>query len=435
MTTRKLVTKAIKQSSSTYIGKDGEIFYDTVTNSMRISDGATPGGTTLGTDGSGASSMSSLINGAASLALGSNGAVTFNDGTIQNTAYLEPNRTNHFFVDPQRSTQSYTPNGSILKPYLSITAAQSAIESLITAGTIVAGESNPIFIVLVGDTTENITLSRGHVFLTSLVGTIHQPIHLYGSITISGSNTTSGALDANHFSIQGIAINAPAQQACIYFTGSNAQRLFVKDLWLTATGNQTGTTPFTDAGGYGIYADCTGARVSPASNSIIHGSDLKISHNGTGDVYCFKIGNNGGTSHVSADFNSVETSGATQVGAVSSGCLLSFANSELDANGETCLEAYGTGSLVLANSLLSNAAAGVSYGIWLHSVGSNATVFNSVFSVASSNASSRAVHGITGTVFVYGAITIGKTSGGVDYNAKIDTAITRVPATVGLTAV
>ena len=52
MATRKIVNKHINESSSTYVGVDGELFYDTVTNTLKISDGATPGGVTLNTDGS-----------------------------------------------------------------------------------------------------------------------------------------------------------------------------------------------------------------------------------------------------------------------------------------------------------------------------------------------------------------------------------------------
>jgi hypothetical protein len=53
MATRKIVNKHINQSSSTYVGVDGELFYDTETNTLKISDGTTPGGTTLTTDGAG----------------------------------------------------------------------------------------------------------------------------------------------------------------------------------------------------------------------------------------------------------------------------------------------------------------------------------------------------------------------------------------------
>jgi hypothetical protein len=51
MTTRKITTKAVGQSVSTYVGKDGELFYDTVTNSLKISDGSTAGGVNLSTGG------------------------------------------------------------------------------------------------------------------------------------------------------------------------------------------------------------------------------------------------------------------------------------------------------------------------------------------------------------------------------------------------
>jgi len=63
MTARKLTTKAIAISASTYIGKAGELFYDTVTATLKISNGTTPGGATLSTDGSGGGSVT-LTNGA-----------------------------------------------------------------------------------------------------------------------------------------------------------------------------------------------------------------------------------------------------------------------------------------------------------------------------------------------------------------------------------
>ena len=52
MTTRKIDTKAVGAVFSTYIGKAGELFYDTASNTLKISDGSTPGGATLSTDGS-----------------------------------------------------------------------------------------------------------------------------------------------------------------------------------------------------------------------------------------------------------------------------------------------------------------------------------------------------------------------------------------------
>jgi len=44
MTARKLTTKAIAESATTYVGRAGELFYDTATASLKLSDGATAGG-------------------------------------------------------------------------------------------------------------------------------------------------------------------------------------------------------------------------------------------------------------------------------------------------------------------------------------------------------------------------------------------------------
>ena len=381
-------------ASGATVLRPGTITVNTTTRQLKIHDGSTAGGLDL--------------------------AITPADIPV----------TNQYFVDPAR-TDTYTATGTILKPFTSIAAAQAAIEAAVTAGTITPGESSPVYIILCGNSTENITMSRGHVFLVGFNSTIHAPIYFNGTITVSGSATGTGAIDSNHFSIQGLAISAPTQKAGIHFTGANAQRLFVKDLWLTARGNRTGDTPLTDAGGYGIYADCTGYRASPASNSVIHGSDIKVSHTGTGDVYCFKIGQQGVAATVSADFANVETSGATQVGAVTSGCLLAFTGSELDANGEVCLESYGTGVLSVNNSTVSNAASGESYGIWLHTSGGAALVTNTFMDVESSNTNSRMIKGVAGTALFYKNVMIGRatTTPFAEHNKKIDSAVTAVAIT------
>jgi hypothetical protein len=160
-----------------------------------------------------------------------------------------------------------------------------------------------------------------------------------------------------------------------------------------------------------------------------------MSHNGTGDVYCLQVGKADGTSRVSLDLREVESSGAAQVAAVTTGCTMSFTNSELTANNEVCLESYGTGAMTVSNSIIGNNNTGDSYGIWLHSAGGSAIVINSVFSVVSSTSNSRAVKGVAGSYYIYGTNYVGKSAALADYNAKIDTAISRVAATVGLTAV
>lgn len=241
--------------------------------------------------------------------------------------------------------------GSIINPFRTILAAQTSIDLQIAAGTISPAATNPIFIILSGSTSENVALTKGHIYLVGNNSSIHSPIYLTGvestvntTVSISGSAAT---LDANHFAITGLSIVAPPGGKAISGIGTNPQRIFLKDVWITASGT-TGT---------GFYQDNTG------TGSITHGSDIKVSHSGSGDVYCFNIVK--GT----ATFSTVETSGATQVGAAQSGARLLFTQSELDANGDCVLETYGNGRLEIVNSYISNAAAN-SNGIKINGEGS-----------------------------------------------------------------
>ena len=87
MATRQIVSKSIpKVASGDYIGKDGELWVDTVTNTMKISDGVTAGGATLTTDGgAGAVTYAAITNinnanGPGKVAIGKN-AGSVNQGT------------------------------------------------------------------------------------------------------------------------------------------------------------------------------------------------------------------------------------------------------------------------------------------------------------------------------------------------------------------
>lgn len=60
MATRKIVTKDINTTVAAYVGSDGELFYDTATNTLKISDGTTAGGVTVVTDGTGVSGLTGV---------------------------------------------------------------------------------------------------------------------------------------------------------------------------------------------------------------------------------------------------------------------------------------------------------------------------------------------------------------------------------------
>jgi len=307
-------------------------------------------------------------------------AMTVED--FANTILYEP--TNQFFVDPNR-TDSYVANGSIITPFKTISAAQTAINNLIAEGVVIATELNPAFIRLQGAVTEDVTLTKGHIFLVGENGSIANPIYLIGTITVNGDDTSASALDNNHFSIQGITVLPNGSNNGIVFTGSNAQRLSLENIWIQVGG--TGT---------GILCNNTGVRISDGFKSRCYGTQIKISHTGSGNIYCFNIVKG------SADFTFVDTSGATKVAVVQTGATLAFVQSQLNAKNEACLEVYGTGILSVTQSTISNLFGSTAcYGIWLHDIGSVANVGQSLFQVSSANINSRAVHGILGTAFFY----------------------------------
>jgi hypothetical protein len=307
-------------------------------------------------------------------------AMTVED--FANNILYEP--TNQFFVDPNR-TDSYVANGSIITPFKTISAAQTAINNLIAEGVTIATELNPAFIRLQGSVTEDVTLTKGHIFLVGENGSIANPIYLIGTITVNGDDTSASALDNNHFSIQGITVLPNGSNNGIVFTGSNAQRLSLENIWVQVGG--TGT---------GILCNNTGVRISDGFKSRCYGTQIKISHTGSGDIYCFNIVQG------SADFTFVDTSGATKVAVVQTGATLAFVQSQLNAKNEACLEVYGTGILSVTQSSISNLFGSTAcYGIWLHDIGSVANVGQSLFQVSSANINSRAVHGILGTAFFY----------------------------------
>ena len=316
--------------------------------------------------------------------------------------------TNRFYVDPSR-TDTYTATGSLNKPFKTVGAALTYIHDGIDNTTITNPQVNPIYVSLKNSTTENITLTRGKIFLVGETSTLYNPVTINGTITVNGANTSANAIDVNYFVLDGLSVIGGDNNACIQTSGSNAQSLLLKDVKVSASGST----------GVGIYANNTGVRSSDGKLSFIRGSDITASHSGTGDVYCFNI--NKGT----AEFTNVETINATQVGAAQTGAKLSFIGSQLQANGATCVESYGTGELnILNSSIINTRVATNTYGIWLHDSGSLAIVDQCKFDVRdTTNSSSRAVKGVSGSILVYSNLSFAANSTYGSTNNLLDTAV------------
>jgi hypothetical protein len=316
-------------------------------------------------------------------------SVTFPGPTTQTTAFQDV-AAHVFYVHPNPGN-TYTATGTINSPFNTIAAAIAA------AVADSHNDSNPATIILLANITENVTLQPG-IYLTSLGTGTHGSPSITGTVTVTSS---TGTISDNHYSISNLRIVAPVDGKCINFTGTAPQRLFVRDMWLDANGT-----------GSGIYTDNTGAS-STLQFDIGH-----LTHSGTGDVYCVNVTK--GNCYIT----DIETSGAVQVGAVQTGAVLTIDGSELDAVGDVVLESYGTGSLTVTNSLITNTATN-SNGIKVN--GSNATtvIGNCVFTIPVGTG--KVVNNVTSSatnVLAYAGII---TSTG--YNSTVDTTFTSVPLT------
>ena len=290
--------------------------------------------------------------------------VYFNDGTKLTSADYQ--QTNTYFVDPAR-TDVYTQVGTINRPFKTITAANAAAY---TSG---HNDSNPAYIVLMGSITENVTLTQGGIFLTSAFASgTHSAVNLTGNITI---NAGTGTLSDNHFSISNMRIIAGTNGKGVNFTGTNPQRLFMRDLWIDANG--TGSC---------VYADNTG------TGSTVHMNTGHLTHSAPAgnDVYCFDARKGTMT------LTDIETSGNVQVGRTATGATMTVDSSEIDAINGAAFEMYG-GNLIVTRSTITNT---YQYGNGINLLGSGSilTVGDCLFNISGASANVRAVYNYLASV-------------------------------------
>jgi hypothetical protein len=269
-------------------------------------------------------------------------------------------QANMYYVDASR-VDTYTATGSILKPFKTITAANAAAYS---AG---HSDNNPAFIVLRSSITENVTLTKGGIWLTSDAGTgTHGSYILNGNITINGQDNN---ITNNHFALFNLRIVAGTNGKGVNFTGTNPQRIYMRDLWIDANG--TGSC---------VYADNSG------TGSIAHLNSGHLTHSAPAgnDVYCFDARAG------SVTLTDIETSGNCTVGRVTTGATMTIDSSQIDANNLAACEVYG-GNLVLTRSTVTNTFQ-YGNGINLLGAGSLVTIGDCLFNITGAGANVRAVY-------------------------------------------
>jgi hypothetical protein len=375
MTIRKLVSKAVAGTVGAYVGKAGEISFDPTLGAFKLSDGVTPGGIAI--------TEPTSIN------------------VADNRWYVDPSRTD---INPAAST------GNVNNPFLTVTAALAYIEARIADGTLsnfdpTAGiVLNPQFIILTSSTVENITLTRGHIYIVGETPNAgHVPIWIRGTVTI-----TPGAVvkNTNDFGLFHVAVIASGAHV-ITVNGTNPARVYLEDVYAYANTSGYSCVYMTNSGATTKLemTDCTVGRASGSTYLIDVQSE-----------YC-KIDN-------------LETNGTGQVlnyANASSGTLL---NSVIDADTGSVITLSGTAQFGMGNCILNNtSAAANSHGV---TMSGTATIQFGVctFNIPAAQATNRAINGVAGNVVLY--------SGPIfQYGTcdKISTAITLIALDTTFTAV
>ena len=363
---RLFVEKLGGANPSTFVGDEGEVFYDPSDGVLKISDGSTPTGLVM--------------------------------NPLMPVGFFTP-PDNHWYVNPAR-TDTYTSTGSVAAPYKTVGAALSAIQNALQTGIVSFtdnGDSiaNPQFIILQSSTTENIGLTTGHIYIQGDTTSGSQmPIWIYGTVTI---NPTVGTLYQNRFGLSNLGIVNTGSNPGIgtthslIVTGSAPLRCYLNDCNIIAgsTGNQA------------IFMDNSG------TGTQLYAEVQQLSRAGTsGTDYVVKV------SKGYAFFNNCSTGSSTATFNVSGTGTLQIQYSKIDSAGEACVKVDGGTAIVTSTSLLNTVGHGVSM-----TAGTLVTI-NNYFDIPLSPATNRAIAGVSGVTVLHSntVVAFGK-------NAKYSTAI------------
>jgi hypothetical protein len=249
MTTRKLNSHAIAKSASTYIGKAGEIFYDTATATLRLSNGSTTGGITF----SGGAPASSLVNGSKTVTLGLDGGVYFPGGsslggsTVPNEFALFTMPTNTFSINTSDNinpshTWTFGTDGNLTLPTGSrLTADNIDVVNLNVSNLNLISPTNYLWLSLYQYYSGSLLTSTFGSISGTAVGTTHPVV---GLTQLSTSGRGSGAIFQVTVYYNGSSttyINVG-----IYYNGGNQQYgtgYAVGDTVTIAGADLGGTTP------------------------------------------------------------------------------------------------------------------------------------------------------------------------------------------------
>jgi hypothetical protein len=374
---RFFVEKLGGANPSTFVGDEGEVFYNPEIGSLKLSDGTSPGGITI------TEPTSSIL--------------------ADNRWYVDPARTD---INPATAT------GNSMNPFLSITAALVYIEARIADGSLVLSISgtlvqNPQFIIVKSSTTENVALTRGNIFIcgdTPDAG--HVPIWINGHVTITPADSSGNALNVNRFGLFNIAVRPSSANDAVKITGSNPTKVYLQDTYCYQN-NATKSCVYADNTGTGSRVeldDCTMGRLS-------------------GSVYLIDI------QRGLCSINNLETNGIGQVLNQANNSTGTMLRSSLDANTGAVITLSGTTQWGMGEVILNNTStAANTYGVSMSDT-ANMQFGVCTFNIPAAQATNRTINGGAGNTVFYASPIF-------QYGAtdKISTAITLIPLDTTFTA-
>jgi hypothetical protein len=347
VTIRKLVSKAVAGTVGAYVGRAGEISFDPVLGALKLSNGVTPGGIAI--------TEPTSIN------------------VADNRWYVDPSRTD---INPAAST------GNINNPFLTVTAALAYIEARIADGTLSNFDEtagivlNPQFIVLTSSTVEDVTLTRGHIYIvgdTPDAG--HVPIWIRGHVTITPGGATK---NANDFGLFHVAVLPTGNFHGVKVTGTAACRVYLEDVYV-----------YQASSGYScVYMDnsdvTTKLEMTDCHTSRASGSTYLVDIQ---SAYC-KIHN-------------LETNGIGQALNFANASTGTILQSTIDADVGAVITLSGTVQFGMGECILNNTGAGTNtHGV---TMSGTATMQFGVctFNIPAAQATNRAINGVAGNVVLY----------------------------------
>jgi hypothetical protein len=349
---------------------------------------------------------------------GTNGSLILpNSGDIKRDgiglfASLVHTTNNMWNVDPSR-TDTYTANGSVLKPFKTIAAALAYIEAKIADTSLTISISgavvdNPQFIFLMTSITENITLTRGNIFIvgdTPDAG--HVPIWIDGYVTIVPADSSGNAINVNRFGLFHVAVKPSTANHAIQVTGANSSKLYMEDVYAYQN----------DATKSCVYANNTGtgSRVEMYNCTMARAS---------GSVYLIDI------QRGFCSINNLETNGIGQVLNMANDSTGNMLRCGIEANTGSVVTLSGTVQWGMGVCIITNTGTGANtYGV---SMSGSATMQFGVctFNIPAAQATNRAINGVAGNMVLYSGpiFQYGSTN-------KISSAITLIPLDTTFTAV